>query len=235
MSDIVKKTEQLPADFGANLMKGIEQTRSRIVTGGGKPFMRLTRAGDYIYGAQNIPVVDGSQWAVNLAALEHGYVCWGDGELLGQLMCSVQEPMPARPAPLEGYAFEEQFGMGLACVTQKGIEVIYKNNSLGYRKAFDQLLADIRARYVIDQQFYWPIIELLTSSYPHKKYGQIFEPVFKIVAWANAQGEIQSSRPRPVKVAAPEPAEAPEAPWADDEPEAPPAPRQGQRRRPTSR
>ena len=239
MTDIVKRTEQLPADFGDSLMKGIEQTRSTITTGGGKPFLRLTRAGDYIYGPQNIDVQDGSQWAVNLAALEHGWVCWGDGELLGQIMVDVRLPQPARPLPLEGYAFEAQFGMGLACITgeDKGLEVIYKNNSLGYKKAFDQLLADVRARYLLDQAFYWPVLELLTSSYPHKKYGQIFEPVFKIVGWADAQGNLQSAKPRAVRPPAEEPtlraatrpAETPAETPAD------PAPRQGQRRRPAAR
>jgi hypothetical protein len=236
MADIVKRTEQLPADFGDSLMKGIEQTRSTITTGGGKPFLRLTRAGDYIYGPQNIDVQDGSQWAVNLAALEHGWVCWGDGELLGQIMVDVRLPQPARPLPIEGYAFEAQFGMGLACISgeDSGLEVIYKNNSLGYKKAFDQLLADVRARYAVDQAFFWPVLELLTSSYPHKKYGQIFEPVFKIVGWADAQGNLQSAKPRavarptaeePTLRAAPAPAEAP----------AEPPPRQGQRRRPVAR
>jgi len=240
MADIVKRTEQLPADFGDSLMKGIEQTRSTITTGGGKPFLRLTRAGDYIYGPQNIDVQDGSQWAVNLAALEHGWVCWGDGELLGQIMVDVRLPQPARPLPLEGYAFEAQFGMGLACITgeDKGLEVIYKNNSLGYKKAFDQLLADVRARYLLDQAFYWPVLELETSSYPHKKYGQIFEPVFKIVGWADAQGNLQSAKPRAVAAppseeptlrAATRPAETPAETPAD------PAPRQGQRRRPAAR
>jgi len=236
MTDIVKRTEQLPADFGDSLMKGIEQTRSTITTGGGKPFLRLTRAGDYIYGPQNIDVQDGSQWAVNLAALEHGWVCWGDGELLGQIMVDVRLPQPARPLPLEGYPFEAQFGMGLACITgeDKGLEVIYKNNSLGYKKAFDQLLADVRARYLLDQAFYWPVLELLTSSYPHKKYGQIFEPVFKIVGWADAQGNLQSAKPR--AVAAP-PSEEPTLRAATRPAETPsdPAPRQGQRRRPAAR
>ena len=236
MADIVKRTEQLPADFGDSLMKGIEQTRSTITTGGGKPFLRLTRAGDYIYGPQNIDVQDGSHWAVNLAALEHGWVCWGDGELLGQIMVDVRLPQPARPLPLEGYAFEAQFGMGLACISgeDKGLEVIYKNNSLGYKKAFDQLLADVRARYLLDQAFYWPVLELLTSSYPHKKYGQIFEPVFKIVGWADAQGNLQSAKPR--AVAAP-PSEEPTLRAATRPAETPaePAPRQGQRRRPAAR
>ena len=250
MSDIVKRTEQLPADFGDSLMKGIEQTRSTIGTAGGKPFLRLSRAGDYIYGPQNVDVQDGSHWAVNLASLEHGWVCWGDGELLGQIMVDVRLPQPARPLPLEGYAFEAQFGMGLACITgeDKGLEVIYKNNSLGYKKAFDQILADIRARYIIDQQFYWPVIELKTSSYPHKKYGQIFEPIFKIVGWADANGNLQTNKPRAVDAPAaaatprrraavvteatsePEPVETAPEPKASPE-----APRQGQRRRPAAR
>jgi hypothetical protein len=252
MSDIVKRTEQLPADFGDSLMRGIEQTRSTIGTAGGKPFLRLSRAGDYIYGPQNVDVQDGSHWAVNLASLEHGWVCWGDGELLGQIMVDVRLPQPQRPPAVEGYGFEPQFGMSLACISgdDKGVEVIYKNNSLGYKKAFDQILADIRARYMLDQQFYWPVIELNTSSYPHKKYGQIFEPIFKIVGWADADGNLQSNKPRAVDapstaatprrraavvtetIAMPEPRVEPDTP--EDAPAAPVA-RQGQRRRPAAR
>jgi len=252
MSDIVKRTEQLPADFGDSLMRGIEQTRSTIGTAGGKPFLRLTRAGDYIYGPQNVDVQDGSHWAVNLASLEHGWVCWGDGELLGQIMVDVRLPQPQRPPAVEGYGFEPQFGMSLACISgdDKGLEVIYKNNSLGYKKAFDQLLADIRARYPLDQQFYWPVIELKTSSYPHKKYGQIFEPIFKVVGWADANGNLQTNKPRAVEAPAaatparrraavvteeismPEPRVEPDTP--EDAPAAPAA-RQGQRRRPAAR
>ena len=235
MSDIVKKTEQLPADFGANLMKGIEQTRSTLSTGGGgKPFMRLSRAGEYIFGLQNIDVQSGSHWAVNLAGLEHGWVCWGDGELLGQIMCSVQQALPVRPTAIEGYPFEGQWGMTLACIKgdDAGLEVVYKNNSLGFRKAFDQLLADVRSRYVIDQQYYWPVIELETSNYHHKKYGKIFEPIFKIVGWADAEGQLQTAKPRAIPPIKPEP-----APEATAEPAGEPAtaPRVGQRRRPVAR
>jgi hypothetical protein len=251
MADIVKRTEQLPADFGDSLMRGIEQTRSTIGTAGGKPFLRLTRAGDYIYGPQNVDVQEGSHWAVNLASLEHGWVCWGDGELLGQIMVDVRLPQPARPPAVEGYGFEPQFGMNLACISgdDKGLEVIYKNNSLGFKKAFDQILADIRARYTIDQQYYWPVIELQTSSYPHKKYGQIFEPIFKIVGWADANGNLQTNKPRAVEapataptrrraaVVAEEAAELQAAMTPPPEEDAPAAPvaRQGQRRRPAAR
>jgi len=261
MSDIVKRTEHLPADFGSNLMAGIDQTRASIVgAGGGKPFLRLLRDGDYVYGPQSIQAQEGAHWAVNLASLQHGWVCWGDGELLGQVMGSVQAPKPARPPALEGYQFEAQYGFELACISGEdvGIVVDYKNNSLGYRKAFDQLLADIRTRYVADQQFYWPVITLDTSSYAHKKYGKIYEPVFSIVGWADADGNLQTAKPRPVAAppaeAAPAPARArraparpvdapaeapaPEAPAAAPANEAPPLSttqtRVGQRRRPAA-
>ena len=124
--------------------------------------------------------------------------------------------------------------MGLACVKgdDKGLETVYKNNSLGFRKAFDKLLADIRSRYVIDQQFYWPVIELLTSDYPHKKYGKIFEPIFNIVGWADAEGQMQTAKPRAIAPIKPEPAPEPAAEPAG---EPAPAPRVGQRRRPAAR
>jgi hypothetical protein len=231
MNDIAKRNETLPADFGDSLMAGIEQTRSHIGTGGGKPYLRLSRAGDFIYGPQNVDVEDGSQWAVNLSSLQHGWVCWGDGEMLGQIMASVRSPQPQRPPAIEGYGFEQQFGMELACVSgdDAGVEVVYRNNSLGFKKAFDQLLADIRARYPVDQAFYWPVITLASSSYPHKKYGQIFEPIFKIVGWADADGNLQSAKPRAVR-----PAPATE-PAAEPSGASEPAPRVGQRRRPAAR
>jgi len=231
MSDIVKRTEHLPADFGATLMAGIDQARSTLSVGGGKPFLRLLREGEFVYGPQSIAAQPGAHWAVNLASLQHGWVCWGEGELLGQVMASVNAPRPARPPAIEGFAFEPQFGLSMACIhgEDKGVEVDYKNNSLGYRKAFDQLLSDVRTRYVADQQFYWPVITLETSWYMHKRYNRIFEPVFKIVGWADAEGNLQSAKPRavapPAEEAVPAPARARRAPARPaDAPAAAPAP-----------
>jgi len=245
MSDIVKKTEQLPADFGANLMRGIEQTRSTIGVGTGHPYMRLTKGGEFIYGMEDVEVQEGSHWAVNCASLEHGWVCWGGGSLLGQIMASVQTDVPHRPPPIEGYDFKPQWGMELACISgdDKGQEVIYRNNSNGYKKGFDKLLADIRSRYPIDQQYYWPIVELVSTHWQSKQYGRIYEPVFKVVAWADAQGNLQSAKPRAVSQTKPETekrtsefrssAQVEAAAEPAEEPVA--APRVGQRRRPAAR
>jgi hypothetical protein len=255
MKDVVeRKTSQLglPDDFGDNLMKGIEDTRSTMLigAGGGKPFMRLLRTGQYVWGQTSEPLQEGSHWAINLATLERGWVCWGDGELLGQVMQSVQVARPPRPPSIDGVAFEEQYSFEMTCIDgdDAGTEVLYKNNSLGFKKAFDQLISDVRARYATDPAFYWPIVELDKSSYPHKKYGQIFEPILTIVGWANAGGElapkskaVNGPQPEP-EVAAARPRKAPLKPATPPgEPARPAEPvstqqaHVGQRRRPASR
>ena len=234
MTDIVKRTEALPADFGANLMQGIERTRSTIGVGTGKAYMRLSKGGEFIYGSDNVEVQEGSHWAVNCASLEHGWVCWGGGSLLGQIMASVQLDMPTRPPSIEAFSFVPQFGMELACINgdDKGVEVVYRNNSNGYKKGFDKLLADIRGRYPLDQHYYWPIVELISTHYQSKQYGRIYEPVFKVVAWADAHGSLQPGKLRAVAQPKPETAPA-EAAELAGEPVA--APRVGQRRRPAAR
>ena len=207
--DLVTRTTTLPADFGDSLMKGIEETRAGLVTGGNKPFLRLLRTGEYVFGQTNDDVQEGSQWAVNLASLQRGWVCWGDGELLGQVMSSVQVPRPACPPPVNGYPFAEQYGMDLTCISgdDAGMEVVYKNNSYGFKVAFDTLISAIRDRYAVEKVKYWPIITLGVEDYQHKKYGQIFNPILTVVAWADAEGNIEGRKAAPAKVEA-----APEAP-----------------------
>lgn len=192
MTDIVKTNANLPADFGANLMRGLADTRAAIVVADGKPFFRLLRDGTYVFGASNEEVQDGSRWAVNLASMCRGWVCWIDGELQGQVMASVQAPRLPQPAPVNGTAYAEQFGFDIVCLTgtDKGVNAQYKNNSYGFKKAFDQLCSDIAGRYVTDQRYYWPILTFTAESYDHKRYGEIWNPIFTVVAWADAEGNI---------------------------------------------
>jgi len=265
MSDIVKHNAQLPADFGDSLMRGIEDTRASIVVAGGKPFLRLMRNGVWVFGQGNEEVQEGSQWAVNLASLARGWVCWGDGELLGKVMSSVQVPRPARPAAINGYEFAEQYGMDLACIDgdDAGVVVDHSNNSYGYKTMFDALVAAIRDRYMTDKVYYWPFVTLGQESYNHKKFGLIYNPILTITAWADAEGNIAGGRAKPAAAAAspqapaaaalaepPKPAKPRKAPLrqapssaqveaAQAAPDAPPAPTQqvhtGQRRRPAAR
>ena len=91
MNEIVHRHTALPANFGESLMRGIADTRAPCMTGdGGKLLLRLLKNGTFVIGQNNEPVENGSEWAVNIACLARGWVCWGDGELLGQVMASVQ-------------------------------------------------------------------------------------------------------------------------------------------------
>ena len=260
MNDIMTTTSHLPANFGDSLMAGIDETRSTINATGGKPFFKLKKSGVFVFGAKDEEMQKGSRWAVNCASLQRGWVCWGKGSaqgtLLGQVMASINAPQLPRPAPVNGHDYEEQFGFEMVCLNgdDAGQPVLYKSNSYGYKQAYDQLLADIRARWSVDQTSYWPIITLRAEPYDHKQYGEIFNPIFTVVAWADAEGNIAGQTvpkiEKPVEAAvaapAPEPKRQRKAPLteatefrssaqveaASDEPAPAPV---GQRRRPAAR
>ncbi len=211
MSDLTTRDDQLPADFGDALMKGIDNTRAdmRVGSGGGKPFFRLLKRGDFVWGQQDDPMQEGSRWAVNLKTLSRGWVCWGagamQGKLLGQVMASVRAPKLVEPPPVNGFAFKEQFGLEMTCIDGEdaGTEVLYKNHSYGFTKAFDALLDEVRTRYAIDKEFYWPIVVLTSESYDHKQHGEIFNPIFTVVDWANEDGESAIDRDHDRQLAKP--------------------------------
>ena len=61
-------------------MKGLSDTRAGLsVTAGGQLLMRLLRTGQFVFGQNNELVEKGSEWAVNLASLSRGWVCWAMG------------------------------------------------------------------------------------------------------------------------------------------------------------
>jgi len=174
-------------------MRGIENIQS-TASSGGLPFMKLHKnSGVFLYGQTDEEVQDGSQWAVNARSLKHGWCCWKEGSLVGEVMDSVMVPMRPCPPPIHGQAFQQQYAMELVCLNgeDEGVATLYKNNSYGFRQAFEKLVrSDMRSRYEIDKRFFWPIITLHSESYDHKKYGEIFNPIFKIVAWADENGVI---------------------------------------------
>jgi hypothetical protein len=213
--DLMRANEHMPStELGDALMRGVEDVRAGMSTSDmGKPLLRLLRNGEWVFGQSNEEVQEGSQWAINLMSLQRGWCCWHDGQLLGQVMDSIQVPRPPCPAPVNGQGFAEQYSMELTCIhgDDAGTLVLYKNNSLGFKNAFADLMGKVRARYAMDRVNYWPVVELEMDSYDHKKYGLIYNPILKIVAWADADGNLAGSAPR-AAVAAPQAAAAPEPP-----------------------
>jgi hypothetical protein len=241
MNDVTPHHAPLPANFGESLMKGIAETRSTMMTsGGGKPLLRLLKSGKWVIGQQNEPVEAASEWAVNIASLARGWVCWDDGELLGQTMASVQAERIPQPPPVNGTAFAEQFSMELTCILgeAEGTEVLYKNHSAGFTDAFSKLLSEIQARWSADPVYFWPVITLAQTSYQHKKHGEIWKPLLPIVAWTDQNGDFAPDSEPAQEVKPVEPAKAARSRQATQRaPEPVPTAQThiGQRRRPAAR
>ncbi len=45
--------------------------------------LKMDKGGHWIYGAEQTEVESDSTWAVNPFSFIHGYIAWGDGDVLG--------------------------------------------------------------------------------------------------------------------------------------------------------
>jgi len=199
MTDIVKRGEQLPADYISRLMSGIAESRAQTIVAGGKPFFRMGRSGAFIFGQSNEEVQEGSRWAVNIMTMSHGWSCWVDGgpnqanALAGEVMTVMTNPLPPRPDPIGDAAYKDQRSFEMKCLdgADQGTEVIYKINSVGGIRAVAELLDAIHAQLAWASDYPCPVLTFSSDSYPHKKWGQIYVPIFTVVGWADMNGNLQ--------------------------------------------
>jgi hypothetical protein len=176
----------------------LTKAENRIKASGGsagnnKPFIKLTKGEEWIYGAEEIDVQEGSHWAVNPRSLMDGFVAWGAGKVEGERMQSVflPEAIQASDLPDVGFAWKPQYSFELACVKgdDKGQEVLYKNTSKGAEKMFLKLMAEIHTQIDQDGLNVVPILELFSSSYKHSEFGKVVEPEYTIHKWAPMDAE----------------------------------------------
>lgn len=154
---------------------------------GGMTLLRLVD-GEWVYGPENTEVEAESKWAINPASFMHGFVSWLDGSLVGEEMVPIHTPRPAfGNLPNTGAKWQEQVSFVLACVEGEdtGTQVLYKTSSLGGRRAFSEIAQALVNQLEKDENKIVPLVTLDTSSYRHKKYGKVHEPVLNIVAWAD--------------------------------------------------
>jgi len=169
---------------------------------GGSVILKMDKGGHWVFGADQNEVVDTSTWAVNPFSFIHGYIAWGDGEVLGEKMVSVSQPKPeldtAPPNAKKGW--EVQVGLSLKCLSgdDKDMEVRYSTTSAGGKRAVQALAAAIAEQVEKDQSKPVPIVLLKKSSYQHKSYGKIYTPVFEVVEFVSMDGEpeVEAEAPR---------------------------------------
>ena len=170
----------------------------------GSAILKMDKTGHWVFGADQTEAEEGSRWAVNPFSFVHGYIAWGDGDVLAEKMVSVTEPLPELPEPPKGAkkGWEMQVGLSLQCLTgeDKGLDVRYTATSVGGKRAIQTLAAAIAQQVSVNQERPVPVVELGKDHYQHKSYGRIYTPVFKVVEWvsldaAPAEAEVAEEAP----------------------------------------
>jgi hypothetical protein len=176
----------------------------------GSVIIKMDKTGHWVFGADQTEVEDDATWAVNPFSFLHGFIAWGEGEVLGEKMVSVTEPLPEMEAapPNAKKGWEPQVGMSMKCLTgaDKDMEARYTVTSVGGKRAVQTLAVAIAQQVEKDQSKPVPVVRLKKEHYQHKSYGRIYTPVFEIVDWVGMDGERD------------EPAAEAEAPAADAAP-----------------
>ena len=190
MSNVVAfKQANLPAISSlSTALRSIEKD----VGPAGTVILKMDKTGHWVYGADQTEVEDNSTWAVNPFSFVHGYIAWGDGEVLGEKMVSVSQPLPELDAPPPGSkrGWETQVGMSLKCLSgeDEGMEARFTTTSVGGKRAVQTLALELAQQVDKDQSKPVPIVRLSTDHYNHKSYGKIFTPVFELVEWVSMDG-----------------------------------------------
>jgi len=178
----------------------------------GTVILKMDKTGHWVFGADQTEIEDGSVWAVNPFSFVHGSIAWGDGEVLGEKMVSVSQPLPeldvAPPGAKKGW--ETQVGLSLKCMSgeDKGMEARFSSTSVGGKRAVQTLALAIAEQVEKDPTKPVPVVTLLVEHYQHKSYGKIFTPVFSIDEWMSLDAEAEAPAPAVVEEPAPAPAPA---------------------------
>ena len=134
------------------------------VSDAGMVILKMDKTGHWVYGADQTEVDDTATWAINPFSFVHGYIAWGDGDVLGEKMVPVTEPLPeVDPAPPQAKrGWEVQVGMSLKCMEGEdaNMEAKYSVTSVGGKRAVQKLALDIAAQVEKDPANPVPVVKL---------------------------------------------------------------------------
>ena len=183
----------------SSLSSSLRSIATDVSAAGGVAILKMDKGGHWVFGSDQTEIEPDSTWAVNPFSFVHGFIAWGDGEVLGEKMTSVANPLPeldaAPPSAKKGW--ESQVGMSLQCVSgdDKGTECRYTVTSVGGKRAVQTLAVALADQVEKDQSKPVAIVRLKKDSYAHKSYGKIYTPVFEIVEWVSLDGEPAEAAP----------------------------------------
>ena len=178
--------------------------RSAMKTSQTNPFLKLTKQGVWLFGQDDVPVQEGSLWALNPHSLQHGYIAWGDAEVLGEEMVGITQPRPVVSAlPAHTYdvkvkgkietkeaSWDEQISVLMRCMAgeDEGTQVLYKTTSRGGLNAMGKYIDALMRQMDIDAAAMVAVVTLGHDSYNHKTYGAISVPILEIQEFVTLNG-----------------------------------------------
>lgn len=191
MSNLVAfKSAGLPSV--QNLSSALRVAAQQAAPAGGTVILKMDRTGHWVFGADQDEIEPGSKWAVNPYSFLHGYIAWGDGQVLAEKLAPMVEPLPeveaAPPGASKGW--EMQVGFSLKCISGEdaGMEARYTVTSMGGKRAVQELALKVAEQADKDSSKIVPIITLGKDHYQHKSYGKIYTPVFAVQEWTSMNG-----------------------------------------------
>lgn len=194
----------------ASLADSLRGIKTGVSDMGGNVILKMDKTGHWVFGADQTEVEDDATWAINPFSFVHGFIAWGEGDVLGEKMVPVSSPLPELDAAPAGSkrGWETQVGMSLKCLSgeDKDMDARYTVTSVGGKRAVQALALAIAAQVDKDQSKPVPVVRLKKEHYMHKSYGRIYTPVFDIVEWIGMDGGSSEEAAPPVAEAS---AEAP--------------------------
>lgn len=198
MNAVTKPANAALGALGA-LKKNLANVRARIPSASRDPYLRLLKDGEWVFGQEDHVLKNGTEVIFNTLSIQHGFSCWSSSddanaknELLGEVMVPLSAMPPTKDElPDHGFPWKDQLQMDAKVMTgtHKGKQITYKASSVGGLNAAKGLLDAIMARLDEDTEYVFPIVQLGTDNYRHKKWGKTYTPVFDIVGWANIDGQ----------------------------------------------
>ena len=153
----------------------------------------MDKTGHWVFGTDQTEIEPDSIWAVNPFSFIHGYIAWGDGDVLGEKMAPISQPMPeldvAPPGAKKGW--ETQVGLSIKCMNgdDKNMEARYTSTSVGGKRAIQTLGVAIAQQIDKDPSKPVAVITLGKEFYTHKSYGRIYTPIFNIIDWVSMDAD----------------------------------------------
>jgi hypothetical protein len=175
------------------LSTALRAIESQMGAPSGVVIIKMDKTGHWVFGADSTEIENDSTWAINPFSFIHGYIAWGVGEVLGEKMVSITQPLPELDAAPAGApkGWETQVGMSMKCLSgeDKDMEVRFTTTSIGGKRAVQGFAVILANQVDKDPTKPVAVIKLSKDHYMNPQYGKIFFPVFDIQSWVGMDAD----------------------------------------------